>query len=223
MILLHLYRFSLERAISMKKIASLLFVSLFLLFSTACGNEPDIKTNPDEEVDPKVAEDNEDNKSEEKDTAEKAEKDEDIWTYYENATAEESWEEMKFKIEKVVVSDKAPKLDENGNEVIGSAVGVKMTVENTSSDKKYTTYPDQATLVTSTGEQVDADLWVSDDVGGDFYEGVVKQGNIIFYLERGNAADITWVKLIWNSSYEDPTGNWENDKHQTHEIKLELK
>ena len=114
-------------------------------------------------------------------------------------------------------------LDDNGKEVTSSAVGVKMKIENTTADKIYTTYPDQATLVTSTGEQVEADMWLSDNLGGEIHEGVIKEGNIIFYLERGKAEEIDWIKLTWSNSYEDPDGNYDNDLYDDQEVKLELK
>lgn len=209
----------------MKKII-LLGALIFIFVLSACSDTSEIKTNDDEKIEPKV----EDNSTKEEENVEEQEKnvveeevEEDIWTYYENATTEDVFEEMVFKIEKVVVSEEAPTTDENGEEVIKSAVGIKMTVENISSDKKYDTYPDQATLVTSTGEQVEADMWTSSDLGGEYYEGVIKQGDIFFFLDRGKANEITWIKLIWSSSYEDPNGNYENDIYHDHEVKIELK
>jgi len=87
----------------------------------------------------------------------------------------------------------------------------------------YTTYPDQATLVTSTGEQIVADMFLSDHLGGEIHEGVVKQGDVFFYLERGAASEIEWVKLEWSSSYDDPEGNYDNDLYNDHSVKLQLK
>ncbi len=150
-------------------------------------------------------------------------KEEDIWTYYEDADWSGKWEGLNFEIQKAVVSDKAPRINDNGEEVVSSAVGVKMKVENTTSDKMYNTYPDQATLVTSTGEQVEADMGLSDDLGGEIHEGVIKEGNLIFYLDRGKAEEITWIKLKWNNDYSDPDGNYDNDLYHEQEVKLELK
>lgn len=204
----------------MKKTLSVmgtLLLSLGIL--TACGgNEAtkELEENDTEKSEAKVNSSDSENKEE-------ATKEEDIWTYYEDADWEGTWEGLKFTIQKAVVSDKAPMLDDNGKKVTSSAVGVKMKIENTTADKIYTTYPDQATLVTSTGEQVEADMWLSDNLGGEIHEGVIKEGNIIFYLERGKAEEIDWIKLTWSNSYEDPDGNYDNDLYDDQEVKLELK
>ena len=204
----------------MKKTLSILGTLLLSLgILTACGgNEAtkELEENDTEKSEAKVNSSDSENKEE-------ATKEEDIWTYYEDADWEGTWEGLKFTIQKAVVSDKAPMLDDNGKEVTSSAVGVKMKIENTTADKIYTTYPDQATLVTSTGEQVEADMWLSDNLGGEIHEGVIKEGNIIFYLERGKAEEIDWIKLTWSNSYEDPDGNYDNDLYDDQEVKLELK
>lgn len=190
-----------------------------MLILAACGENEATKELDAKDTEKAEAK-TEENASESK--KDESEEDEDIWTYYEDANWEGTWEGLKFTIQKAVVSDKAPQIVD-GEEIIGSAVGVKMQVENTTADKVYTTYPDQATLVTSTGEQVEADMWVSDDLGGDIHEGVIKEGNVIFYLERGNAEAIEWIKLTWSNSYSDPDGNYENDQYQDQEVKLQLK
>lgn len=203
----------------MKKFAVCLLLFLSVGTLVACGGEVDtIQQTEDEKAKAKTEQTTADvEPAEVVEEEEEATTAEDIWTYYEDANWEGTWEGLKFTVQKVVVSDQAPKLGENGEEIIGSAVGVKMQVENTSADKIYTTYPDQATLVTSTGEQVSADFWVSDNLGGEIHEGVVKEGDLIFYLERGEATAVEWVKLIWSNSYS------EDDLYHDQEVKLELK
>lgn len=207
----------------MKKILSLCLMLVLSVVMAACGsNATDIKQSDDEKAkaetdQTEVADKENSEKSESK------EKEEDIWTYYEDAKWEDTWEGLKFTIQKAVVSDKAPGFDDNGKEITTSAVGVKMQIENTTSDKIYTTYPDQATLVTSTGEQVEADMLLSDHLGGEIHEGVIKEGNVIFYLDRGKAESIEWIKLTWNNNYEDPNGDYEKDLYKDMEVKLELK
>ncbi|MBK3495342.1 hypothetical protein JFL43_10870 [Viridibacillus sp. YIM B01967] len=59
---------------------------------------------------------------------------------------------------------------------------VEMAVENTVDDTTHF-YPDQATLTTDTGEQVEARLILSDNIGGDFLGKIKKDGNVIFVLK----------------------------------------
>ncbi|QWC23524.1 hypothetical protein KJK41_03935 [Bacillus haikouensis] len=124
-----------------------------------------------------------------------------------------------MEIQKAVVSDKAPTMeDENAK---ASAVGVKFKMENTT-DGKFTFYPDQAVLVTSTGEQIDMpDMWVSDSIGGEIDKGVIKEGNIIWYLERGHAEDIEWIKLEFHG-HQGPEDDFESEM-KVYEIELQLK
>ena len=205
----------------MKKVFSIagtLLLSLGVL--AACGESDvnkELDENDTEKSEAKV------NTGDTEETPKEEPKEEDIWTYYEDADWSGEWEGLKFEIQKAVVSDKAPLINDEGEEVESSAVGVKMKIENTSTDKIYTTFPDQATLVTSTGEQVEAEMFLSDDLGGEIHEGVIKEGNIIFYLERGKAEEIDWIKLTWNSYYEDPDGNYDNDLNHDQEVKLDLK
>lgn len=64
---------------------------------------------------------------------------------------------------------------------IVTVVTAEMTAENTV-DENISFYPDQATLVTNTGKQVDADMLLSDSIGGDFLGAVKKEGNVIWVM-----------------------------------------
>ncbi|UXH46470.1 hypothetical protein N5C46_10635 [Rossellomorea vietnamensis] len=198
----------------MKKM-SFLFAGALVMMLAGCGGDAAV-----EELDK-----NETQKAEAKTTSaseEKTEKkaqEEDIWTYYNDATWSDDYNGLKMEIQKVVVSDKAPTMeDENAK---GSAVGVKFKMENTT-EGKFTFYPDQAVLVTSTGEQIDMpDMWVSDSIGGEIDKGVIKEGNIIWYLERGHAEDIEWIKMEFNGH-----GGAEDDfesEMKEYEVELPLK
>lgn len=57
-----------------------------------------------------------------------------------------------------------------------------VSVENTS-DETLAFYPDQGTLVTDTKEQKEANLFLSDDLGGDFYGQVKKEGAITIIID----------------------------------------
>ena len=197
---------------TVKKI--LVGVSLALLLS-ACGNEVSTIKQDDNEKAKAKTEETSASSSEKKD-----ESSSDIWTYYDNAKWSDNFNGLKTEIQKVVVSDKAPGMDDDGNDIKTSAVGAKFKIENTT-DGKFTTYPDQATLVTSTGEQVDADMYISDSLGGEIDKGVIKEGDVVFYLDRGEAHKITWVKLKWDvhtGADDDLDG-----ESKTYEVELKLK
>ncbi|MBY0144275.1 hypothetical protein [Neobacillus niacini] len=179
----------------MKKLLVLLF-AILLFALTGCGADKatdELEKNDKKKAEAKV----EESADKETDAATSEEKkSEDVWTYYDNAKWSDNFNGLKLDVEKVVVSDIAPTMeDENAK---ASAVGVKFKMENTT-EGKFTVYPDQAVLVTSTGEQIDMpDMFVSDSIGGEIDKGVIKEGNIIWYLERGHAADITWIKMSFN-------------------------
>ncbi|MGF6950219.1 hypothetical protein QF028_002724 [Neobacillus sp. B4I6] len=39
------------------------------------------------------------------------------------------------------------------------------------------------------------EMFVSDQLGGEIDKGVIKEGNVKWYLKRGHAEDIQWIKL----------------------------
>lgn len=105
--------------------------------------------------------------------------------------------------------DMASMLDiEKDKEV--ALVVVNVTTENTSEDD-ITFYMDQAVLVSSTKEQVEPNMLLSDYLGGDYLGQVVKSGSLMYILPNSNAEDITSITLRvsapmdadWNSLSED--------------------
>ncbi|MGP4070157.1 hypothetical protein [Halobacillus sp. B29] len=206
----------------MKKLVVFLGIGAVSLM-VACGTDEaskELEANDTEKAEAKTEEAQaSDSSSSEDSTSEgdKSKKD-DIWTYYEDANWSDDFKGLKSEIQKVVVTEEAPTMeDENAKE---SAVGVKFKMENTT-DHKFTTYPDQATLVTSTGEQVEADMFMSDSLGGEIDKGVIKEGNIIWYLERGEAKSIEWIKMEWDArnGSEDEL----SDDRKDYEVELQLK
>ncbi|SFA69913.1 hypothetical protein [Clostridium frigidicarnis] len=191
-----------------KRILSIFLVGILSIGLVACGGE-----NKKEET--KTENTKQETKQEEK----QDEKKDDVWTYFENSKWEDDYEGLKTEIEKVVVTDKAIGSDGKGN--TSSAVGIKMKVTNTTKEK-FTTYPDQAVLVTSTGEQIQTpNLWASDHLGGEIDEGVTKEGDIIWYLKKdGTAKDIEWIKLSWRS-HKGADDKFDS-KAKEYEIKLQL-
>lgn len=107
--------------------------------------------------------------------------------------------------------DMATMLDiEKDKEV--ALVVIDVTVENTSDDD-VNFYMDQAVLVSNTKEQVDADMLLSDYMGGEYLGQVLKSGTLMYILPNSNADDITDIKFRvsapidsdWNSLSDDIT------------------
>lgn len=72
-----------------------------------------------------------------------------------------------------------------------------MKVEN-KTEENLSIYPDQSIITTNTKEQKEANIFISDDVGGDFLGQVIKEGNVIFLLDS-KAEDLKSAKLIINA------------------------
>ncbi|WP_251128820.1 DUF4352 domain-containing protein [Exiguobacterium sp. s152] len=80
-------------------------------------------------------------------------------------------------------------------------VSFNVIVENTS-DETVSFHPNQARLVTNTGEQVDADLVISEDVGGEFLGKVKKEGGVLFHVES-MPEELTEVRFVVEGPYDD--------------------
>ena len=72
--------------------------------------------------------------------------------------------------------------------------GMEIEVTNTTQDK-ISVYPAQGTIVAG-NEQVDIDLWLSEDVGGDLFEGVMKTGVVVFGLKRIDVTELDSIQYI---------------------------
>lgn len=80
-------------------------------------------------------------------------------------------------------------------------VSFNVIVENTS-DETVSFHPNQARLVTNTGEQVDADIVISEDVGGEFLGKVKKEGGVLFHVES-MPEELTEVRFVVEGPYDD--------------------
>jgi len=107
---------------------------------------------------------------------------------------------IKYKYNTVQVSKLVLKTEDAAS-MFESKVGDELALivfdtefENTS-DKDVSFYPNQATLITNTKEQVDSDIWFSDDVGGDFLGNVNKKGEIFYILKNSKADEIKTMEI----------------------------
>lgn len=92
---------------------------------------------------------------------------------------------FRVTIEKMQISSVEPAKEYKymfNNKEKATVVTLYMSVEN-NSEGTNSIYPDQGIITTNTKEQVDADLMLSEDVGGDYIGEVVKKGNIYFILD----------------------------------------
>lgn len=84
-------------------------------------------------------------------------------------------------------------------------VVIDASAENTTDDTNYF-YIGQATLTSNTKEQVEADMFLSDYIDGEFLGNVINSGSLIYILPNSSATDITNVTLHIsapsNSDYE---------------------
>lgn len=76
------------------------------------------------------------------------------------------------------------------------AIVVDMETENTS-DEDIEFYPEYSIMVTNTGEQLESDMFLSGDAGGEFFGKVKKEGQAWWILKYPDS-DITSTKMIIN-------------------------
>lgn len=77
--------------------------------------------------------------------------------------------------------------------------------ENTNGETNFI-YPDQGTIVTNTKEQIECNMWLSDNIGGDFIGKVIKEGNIFFVLDS-QPEEITEIKYIISGAHDENLDN----------------
>jgi hypothetical protein len=78
---------------------------------------------------------------------------------------------------------------------VANYIQVDMEVEN-ATDETVNFYASQATITTNTGEQIDAEMLISDHIAGEYIGKVKKKGSVFFFLENSKAEDIEWVRIL---------------------------
>ncbi|HLR03649.1 MAG TPA: hypothetical protein VK111_12965 [Virgibacillus sp.] len=97
-----------------------------------------------------------------------------------------------------------------------TTITISMNVENTD-DNTNGFYPDQATITTDAGDQVDADMLLSDEVGGDFIGKVKKDGQVIFTVDS-DADEINEINLFIDGTHDEDFENIGEDIEMTFNI-----
>lgn len=96
-------------------------------------------------------------------------------------------------------------------------IQVDLQVENTSDDN-ITFYASQATMTTSTGEQLEPDMLMSDHIDGEYYGEVNKSGTSFYILENSAVEDVESIRLIFSAASDE---NFE-DLGEEIDIEVEL-
>lgn len=112
------------------------------------------------------------------------------------------------EVQKAQLQPVADYVDMMGGEDL-AVISIKLSVENTNEDTNMI-YPDQGTIVTDTKQQVDADMFLSESVGGDFLGEVVKSGTIFFVFD-GNAEDVKSFQYVVGSGSDSDFNNFGED------------
>lgn len=98
----------------------------------------------------------------------------------------------KVQVSDIITSDEMKSMFDGKDEITSIAMSVK--VENTSDDE-LNFYPDQGEITTDTKEQIEAEMFLSDSVGGEFKGQIIKEGTIIFVADS-KAEDINKLTLF---------------------------
>lgn len=133
----------------------------------------------------------------------------------------EDWNGLKISIDSVkIVKFDTPEQAENFQAEGEGAIGVSFIVEN-NSDVDLETYPDQSTMVVN-GQQIDANISMSDSIGGEILSGVRKEGIVTFDIPKMEDSEaINNIRLKWDAS------DWNSDdmdnSFKDFDVTIELK
>lgn len=183
---------NLKRRLFMKK-SVLLLIACLLLSMTACGgaeNKPAANVKDIKKEEPKEKAPTETVSESEFGRLEVIAQNKEINDTYESGPMKLTVNAL--QISKLNPSDNYKEMFEGKDEV--SVITMAVDVENTSEDT-ISFYPDQSTVVTDTKEQKEANIFISDELGGDFIGNVKKSGNIIYILDS-KAEDIHSLKFV---------------------------
>lgn len=109
--------------------------------------------------------------------------------------------------------------DDGDNKTYQGIVGVHFTI---TAARDISIYPSQGTLITSDGQQSDADGYDSDDFDGDLGKGVTKDGTVYFELPKLNdPKSIKSLRLKWSANYD--TDNMDdNGQYKDYDVTINL-
>ena len=200
---------------NMKRFGLLVAVPLALL--VGCGEADELKTTTTdtEEVAEAEASAPEEATTKNEDVQESELGTNKIYMKNKALTIAETMGPIQFAIDKVQTSRlrvaEAYRDSFDGQEEV-TVVAMNMLAENTV-DETMSFHPNQATLVTNTGEQVEADLFFSDDVGGEFLGKVKKEGNVLFFV-KAKPEELTDLKVVIDGPFNENFDKVAEDRYE---------
>lgn len=128
---------------------------------------------------------------------------------------------LKYNLKAIQISkftatsdDMASSLEIEKNKEI-TLVAIDAEIENTS-DKTVNFYFDQGKLTTNTKEQVEADVFLSDHIDGEYLGKVSHNGTLMFLLKKTKADDIKKINFFVDAPSDENFNSVGND------VKIEL-
>ncbi|ARN90035.1 DUF805 domain-containing protein [Levilactobacillus brevis] len=134
----------------------------------------------------------------------------------------QTWAGSTFDIDKVTIYQTDGDYTQGSGKdkkTINGVVKVHMEID---AGRDISAYPTQATLSTSDGQQVDADMTDSDDFDGDLDSGTQTDGNIYFLLPSlDEISDLSDIRLKWSADYDTDDYDDDND-YKDFDVTLQL-
>lgn len=135
--------------------------------------------------------------------------------------SDSSWAGTNVDIDKVKIATVKPQ-DYFDGENTYKPQGVILVHFKVTAGRDINFYPSQATLITSDGQQIDADSNNSDDFDGEINKGVTREGYIAFIVKKMSRPDsLDTLRLKWDSDYD--TDDYDDDNSmKTYDININL-
>lgn len=200
----------------MNRLLMLLAALLFATLLVACGGNSEETPSNESDENSEETEDTEGNASDSNDEEENEEQENKVGDTVTNEAGESllvsrtddvgTFESGPIKLTIEKANGVSMKVNDDYVDMLGGKeleyIQVDMTVENTSDDH-ISFYASQATMTTSTGEQLESDMLMSDHIDGEFLGAVTKSGSSFYFLENSKAEDVESIKLFYSAPHDE--------------------
>lgn len=200
----------------MNRLLMLLAALLFATVLVACGGNSEETPSNESDENSEETEDTEGNASDSNDEEENEEQENKVGDTVTNEAGESllvsrtddvgTFESGPIKLTIEKANGVSMKINDDYVDMLGGKeleyIQVDMTVENTSDDH-ISFYASQATMTTSTGEQLESDMLMSDHIDGEFLGAVTKSGSSFYFLENSKAEDVESIKLFYSAPHDE--------------------